>query len=240
MNIINKKSQKTSPKNKKEVFVSYKIKELKNEDRPREKLLALGPNHLKTQELLALILNVGTKNEDVLTMSTRLLKEYGEKEIIYQKNPNSVAKDLNIPLTNACQIVACFELGRRFYQTKNNCPPIIRNSTQAFQYLKNMGTKQREELRGLYLNNHYQLIHDEIISLGTLTSTVVEPREVFRPAFEYAAAAVIIAHNHPSNILKPSAADLKITKKLKAAGQILNIELLDHIIIGQNKFFSII
>jgi DNA repair protein RadC len=103
-----------------------------------------------------------------------------------------------------------------------------------------MGTKQREELRGLYLNNHYQLIHDEIISLGTLTSTVVEPREVFRPAFEYAAAAVIIAHNHPSNILKPSAADLKITKKLKAAGQILNIELLDHIIIGQNKFFSII
>ena len=117
MNIINKKSQKTSPKNKKEVFVSYKIKELKNEDRPREKLLALGPNHLKTQELLALILNVGTKNEDVLTMSTRLLKEYGEKEIIYQKNPNSLAKDLNIPLTKACQIVACFELGRRFYQT---------------------------------------------------------------------------------------------------------------------------
>jgi len=240
MNFINKKSEKllTLTRNQENIF--YKIKELKSEDRPREKIITLGPSSLKPYELLALILNTGTKKEDVLTMSARLFKEYGEKEIVYQKNPHLLARDLNISLIKACQIVACFELGKRFYQTKLNKQIIIRNSTQAFAHLKNMGSLQKEELRGLYLNSHYELVHDEIISLGTLTSTLVEPREIFKPALEHAAVAIIIAHNHPSNILKANATDLKITKKIKMAGQILNIELLDHLIIAQNKFLSLI
>ena len=234
MPIIAKKSTKTINLSKKNV---YKIKELDNEDRPREKILNQGPDYLKSYELLAMVLGVGTKKEDVLTMSVRLLKEYGEKEIIYQRNPNIIAKDLNIPLIKACQIVACLELGRRFYQTRATKRINIRNAPQAFAYLKNMGSLQKEQLRGLYLNNHYELVHDEIISLGTLTSTIIEPREIFKPAFEYSAVAIIIAHNHPSNNLKATKTDLEITKKIKAAGKLLNIEILDHLLIGQNKFF---
>lgn len=217
-----------------------KIKDLENYDRPREKIIKNGANFLKAEELLAIVLGVGTKKEEVLKMSARLIKEYGQQEITNQKNPTELSKNLNIPLVKACQIVACFELGRRFFLTKNKKYKIIRNSKQAFAYLKSMGDLEKEQLRGLYLNNHYQLIHEEIISLGNLTSTLIEPRDVFLPAFDYGAVAIIIAHNHPSNILNINSNDLEITKKIKAAGHILNIELLDHLIIGQNKFISLI
>jgi DNA repair protein RadC len=97
----------------------------------------------------------------------------------------------------------------------------------------------KEHLRGLYLDSHYQLIHDELISIGTLTSNIVHPREVFRPALEYSAAALILAHNHPSGIAKPSEADLAITAQIIEAGKVLGIGLLDHVIIAKNKYQSV-
>ena len=103
-----------------------------------------------------------------------------------------------------------------------------------------MGNLNKEQFRGLYLNTHYQLIHDEVISIGTLDASLVQAREVFRPALEYSAAAIIIAHNHPSGVLKATKADVEITNKLIEAGRILDIEVLDHLIIGKNKFASII
>ena len=173
-------------------------------------------------------------------MANRLLREYGEKGIAYQKDPSLIEKDLKIPLVKACQIVACFELGRRFYQKKPGGSITIRTAAQAHAYLKDMGTLNKEQVRGLYLNTHYQLIHDEVISIGTLDASIIQAREVFRPALEYSAAALIIAHNHPSGILKATKADVEITNKLLEAGRILDIEVLDHLIIGKNKFASII
>jgi DNA repair protein RadC len=216
------------------------VRDLPDEERPREKLIQNGAGTLSSVELLAIILGVGTKKEEVFSMANRLLREYGEKGVAYQKDPTIIEKDLNIPLAKACQIVACFELGRRFYQKKPGGSIIIRTAQQAHNYLKDMGNLNKEQFRGLYLNTHYQLIHDEVISIGTLDASLVQPREVFRPALEYSAAALIIAHNHPSGILKASKADVEITNKLIAAGQILDIELLDHLIIGKNKFASII
>lgn len=217
-----------------------KVKDLPEEEKPREKIIKDGIGALSSAELLAVVLGVGTKKEEVFSMSSRLLREYGEKGIAYQKDPKIIERDLKIPLTKACQIIACFELGRRFYQKKPGGSTTIRTASQAFNYLKDMGNLNKEQFRGLYLNAHYQLIHDEVISLGTLEASLVEPREVFRPALEYSAAAVIIAHNHPSGILKATRADVEVTNKLLEAGQILNIELLDHLIIGKNKFASII
>jgi len=217
-----------------------RVKDLPNEEKPRERMLSEGASSLGTIELLAIILNVGTKKEEVLAMASRLLREYGEKGIAYQKDPKIIEKDLKIPLVKACQIVACFELGRRFYQKKPGGSITIRTATQAFSYLKDMGNLNKEQFRGLYLNTHYQLIHDEVISIGTLDTALVQPREVFRPALEYSAAAIIIAHNHPSGVTKATKADAEITNKLIEAGRILDIEILDHLIIGKNKFASII
>ncbi|HQB76207.1 MAG TPA: DNA repair protein RadC [bacterium] len=217
-----------------------RIRDMAEGEKPREKMIKNGVGALSLAELLAVVLGVGTKREEVFSMSSRLLREYGEKAIAAQKDPIAIVKELKMPEAKACQIVACFELGRRLFQKKPGGLITIRNATQAFAYLKDMGALKKEQFRGLYLNNHYQLIHDEIISIGTIDASLVQAREVFRPALEYSASAIIIAHNHPSGVLKSSREDAEITNNLLAAGNILDIEILDHLIIGNNKYISII
>jgi DNA repair protein RadC len=217
-----------------------RVKDRPDEEKPREKLIRDGAGSLSSAELLTVVLGVGTKKEEVFSMSSRLLREYGEKGIAYQKDPLVIERDLNIPSVKACQIVACFELGRRFYQKRPGGSIVIRTAAQAFAHLKDMGNLNKEQFRGLYLNTHYQLIHDEVISLGTVDASLVQAREVFRPALEYSASALIIAHNHPSGVLKATKADIEVTDKLIEAGNILGIDVLDHLIIGKNKFISII
>lgn len=217
-----------------------RVRDMAEGEKPREKMIAEGVGALSLAELLAVVLGVGTKREEVFAMASRLLREYGEKAIAAQKDPLTIVKELKMPEAKACQIVACFELGRRLFQKKPGGLVTIRNAAQAFAYLKDMGTLKKEQFRGLYLNNHYQLIHDEVISIGTIDASLVQAREVFRPALEYGATAIIIAHNHPSGVLKSSRADAEITDQILAAGKILDVEILDHLIIGDNKYLSII
>jgi DNA repair protein RadC len=217
-----------------------KLRDLPANEKPREKLVKYGPSVLSLAELFAIVLNVGTKKEEVLTMSRRLLKEYGDSAIVNQKDPEKIKELLGIPLGKACQVVACFELGRRFFKDQSGKKPMtIRTASQVYGYLKDMQDLPKEHLRGLYLDAHYQLIHDEVVSIGTLTSNIIHPREVFRPALEYSASAVILAHNHPSGIAKPSDADIMITRQIVEAGKILGISLLDHVIVTKNKFESV-
>jgi len=108
-----------------------------------------------------------------------------------------------------------------------------------FDYVADMRALGKEHLRGLYLNNHYKVIHDEVISIGTLDANIVHPREVFRPALEYAASAVILVHNHPSGECTPSGADIAITEQLIKAGSLIGIELIDHIVVTKERFASI-
>ena len=217
-----------------------KLRDLPANEKPREKLVKYGPSVLSLAELFAIVLNVGTKKEEVLTMSRRLLKEYGDSAIVNQKDPVKISELLGIPLGKACQVVACFELGRRFFKDQSGKKPLtIRTASQVYSYLKDMQDLPKEHLRGLYLDAHYQLIHDEVVSIGTLTSNIIHPREVFRPALEYSASAVILAHNHPSGVAKPSDADIAITRQIVEAGKILGISLLDHVIITKTKFESV-
>ncbi len=167
------------------------------------------------------------------------MKEYGEKNIVSQTNPKILEKELGVPLTKACQIVACFELGRRFFRKTDGGPVVIRTARQAYEYLKDMRDLPKEHLRGLYLNSRYRLVYDEVISVGTLTENLVHPREVFKPALEYSAAAVIIAHNHPSGSTRPTGSDIEVTKQLIEAGKMLGIEVLDHLVIAKNGFGSV-
>lgn len=221
----------------------YKIKDLPKVERPREKLIEKGVENLKDSELLAIVLNTGIRKknyyEDVLELSSRILKEYGQKVIVNEKNVEKLMRELEIPTVKACQIVACFELGRRFFR-KDEEEIFIRESKDVYNYLKDkIANLKKEQFRGLYLNSRNKLIHDEIISLGTLTTNLVHPREVFQPAIQHSAAAIILAHNHPSGEPEPSGDDVKITQQLIKASEIMNIEILDHIIIGKNKYLSL-
>lgn len=216
-----------------------KIGDIPLEEKPREKLLKFGATALSAQELLAVMLNVGTKKEDVMSMAGRILKEYGEKSAMKQQDPAIMARDLNIPLIKAVQIVACAELGRRFFDKKDNRLAIIRTPQDVFNYVGDMKYLTKEHLRGIYLNSHHMVIHDEVISIGTVDSNIVHPREVFKPAVEYSAAGIILAHNHPSGVIEPSKIDIEITEQLIKAGSLLGINLLDHIVVTKNEFASV-
>jgi DNA repair protein RadC len=216
-----------------------RVRDLPPEDKPREKMLAAGPGDLTHAELLAVLFGVGTRKEEVMGMAQRVLREYGERAIIHEKNPAHLAETLDIPLAKACQIVASFELGRRAFQQRAGKPLFVRTARQAFEHMKNIGYLQKEQLRGLYLNSRYEVIHEETISIGSLTASIIHPREVYRPALEYGAAAVVIAHNHPSGVLAPTEEDRQATDQLVHAGETLGITLLDHLIIARDEFKSL-
>ncbi len=216
-----------------------KVHDLPLDNQPREKLIKQGPEILSLQELMAIVLNTGTKTEGILEMSSRIIREYGEKSIIAEKNAEKLSEELNIPITKACQIIACGEIGRRMYEKNDSGFAVIRSAKDVYEYLQDMRNLPKEHLRGLYLNSHNRVIHDEVISIGTINTNIVHPREVFRPAIEYSAAAVVLAHNHPSNVATPSAQDIEITQQLIKAGKILGINVLDHVIITKDTYMSI-
>lgn len=215
----------------------FKIRDMANEDKPRERMVKFGAAALSVAELTAVVLGTGTKKEDLMSMSTRIIRDYGQRVLSLRIHPSELAKELDIPLAKALQISACAELGRRFYDRRGQV--LIRTAQDVYDYLVELRQAAKENLRGLYLNTHHRLIHDEVISLGTVNTNLIHPREVFRPAIECGAAALILAHNHPSGIITPSDADIAITNHLIAAGKIIGIPIVDHIIIGRDGYMSI-
>jgi DNA repair protein RadC len=215
------------------------IKDMPAERKPREKLIKYGPALLSTSELFAVLLGTGSKKEDVLSMASRISMEYGDKTFASQMSPTQMSEDLDIPIGKAMQIVACAELGRRFFKKSVGMNATIRTAKDVFEYVKDMRELPKEHLRGIYLNSHNKVIHDEVISIGTVNANLAHPREVFRPALEYSAAAIVLAHNHPSGSLTPSQNDIEVTTQLISAGRILGINLLDHVIITRYKYASI-
>ena len=157
-----------------------KVKDLPEEEKPREKLKNYGPNALRNHELLAIILGKGTRKEGVIEIAQRVIDEYGSRAITTETDVEKAKQILGIGDVHACQVVACFELGRRFFgKTKEVC---IRTPEDAFKYLSEMKKLNKEHFRGLYLDVKNKLIRDEVISIGTLTTSLIHPREVFQPA----------------------------------------------------------
>ncbi len=215
------------------------VRDLPIEEKPREKLAARGPEALGLSELLAVIFGVGTKKEELLTMTTRIVKEYGERSILSARDSKKLAEHLSIPVSHAAQIVASVEFGRRLFDRNPHGAAVIRNAADVYEYASGMRDLPKEHLRGIYLNSHYKVVHDEVISIGTIDANIIHPREVFRPALEYAVAAVILVHNHPSGTLEPSDADLTVTRQLIDSGRLLGIDLIDHVIVSKEGFISI-
>ncbi len=217
------------------------VRDLPVKERPRERLIEHGPQDLSMAELLAVVFGVGSRGEEVLALSHRILREYGERAVVEQRNARILAVAIDVPLTKAAQMIACFELGRRLFEapSRGRRQVFLRGIEQVVQYVNEMRELPKEQLRGLYLNAHFGVIHEEVISVGTLTGSLVHPREVFQPALAYGASGLILVHNHPSGIETPSEADIAVTEQIIAAGQILGVSLLDHIIVTKDSFTSI-
>lgn len=215
-----------------------KIKNLAKHEMPREKMMEKGVENLKDYELMAILLRTGISGKNVLEVSKEILKKFPTKKLL-TLDLKSLSKIKGIGTGKACLLLSAFELTKRALEVEDNNLPIISSAREAVAQLQELRTAKREHLVVLYLNARNQLIHKEIISVGTLNANLVHPREVFKSAIDYLAASIIIAHNHPSGGAEPSDNDLTTTNRLKEAGKIMGIELIDHIIITQTNFFSL-
>jgi DNA repair protein RadC len=219
----------------KQIKQNVSIKSLPKLDRPREKLLRYGPNKLSTEELLAIILRSGQKGQNVLTIAKNVLKKFSEKELPYI-TVNELKNFPGIGEVKACEIVACFELGKRLLKDKKT--NLYLTPKDVFDRLVEYRDKKKEHFFVFYLDVRNQEINYDIVSVGLLNASLVHPREVFENAIKHSAAQIIVAHNHPSGDVDPSEDDLEITKRLVEAGKILGIEIIDHIIVSKDSFFS--
>ncbi|MBU1200652.1 DNA repair protein RadC [Patescibacteria group bacterium] len=213
-----------------------KIKDLPKHKRPREKLLEKGPNALKDHELLAILLRTGYQGKSAIEIAKRILKTIPLKKLT-NLPIEDLAKLKGVGKSRAAIIASSFAIGKRTYQEDNSI--VIKTPEDAVKVVSFLKNKKREYLVAIYLNARKQLITTKTISIGTLTTNLVHPRELFRPAIRNNAASVIIAHNHPSGDTQPSVEDKKVTQKLIKAGKILGIKLDDHIIITKNNHTSL-
>lgn len=208
------------------------IKEILEEDRPREKLLQ--GNYLTDSELLAIILRTGTKNLNVVDLARNLLKKFPLNEL-NKSSIQELQSVSGIGFAKACQIVAMFEIQKRINPNKTK---IIKSAKDVFNYCSHMSFLDRERFVVLFLDTRNKVIKEEIVSIGTLNGSLVHPREVFKNAIKESANSVIFVHNHPSGDCSPSDEDKEVTEQLFKIGEMLNIKVLDHVIVGKNDFYS--
>ena len=215
-----------------------KIHDLPKDERPRERLIKNGASALSDSELLAIILRTGSRQENVINLSQRILKEYSIKQLS-QINLTQLMKIHGIKESKAAQIAACFEIARRLESFKDGDKQKINSPEDVYRRIYPKMREQKKELFiELCLDTKNQVIKEETISVGSLNANIVHPREVFKLALAESAAHIIVAHNHPSGDPTPSREDIEITKKLVQTGNIMGITLLDHIIIGDGRHFS--
>ncbi len=216
------------------------IKALAEDDRPREKLAALGRHSLSDAELIAIILRLGNRNETAIQLAQRMLSENGNNiNLLAKLTVNELKKYKGVGAAKAVTIAAAFELGRRRKETEVIDRVKITSSNVAYQLLhKRLSDLPHEEFWILLLNRANQVIKEQYMSKGGISGTVVDVRLVCKAAIEHNASGLVIAHNHPSGQIAPSEQDKAITKKLKEALKTFEISLLDHLIIGDQKYFS--
>lgn len=209
-----------------------KIKDTPKIDRPQEKLIKYGPQKLSDAELLAIVIRTGVRGSNVVQLSKKVLKYLvGDLNNV---DVEKLTKIKGLGAVKACQIIASLELCERL---KNSGSEYF-SPKEIFDSLISIRQSKKEHFVAIYLNSAAEEITREIISIGTLDSNLIHPRELFEPAVKNTAASVIIAHNHPTNDSEPSSEDLKVTECLIESGKIMGIPIFDHIIVSKNNYFS--
>jgi DNA repair protein RadC len=220
--------------------MTFMIRDVPKDARPRERLLSAGPESLGDHELLAILLRTGTKEESVLQLAHRLLQHFEGLRLLKDATIEEITSIKGIGTTKAIQILAAIELGRRISRLSYNERYVIRSPEDGAKYvMEDMRFLSQEHFVAIYLNTKNQVIHRKTIFIGSLNASIVHPREVFKEAIKRSAASIICVHNHPSGDPTPSREDIDVTKRLAECGRIIGIELLDHLIIGDQKFVSL-
>jgi len=219
---------------------SILIRDFPNDERPRERFIKHGPESLSNHELIAIIIQTGSKNESVLSLANKLLVHFDGLRLLKDASLDELKTIKGIGTVKAIQLLASIELGRRVSNLVYSDRYCIRSPEDAAKYMMNdMRFLTQEHFVCLYLNTKNQVMHKQTVFIGSLNASIVHPREVYKEAFRRSAASIICLHNHPSGDPSPSREDIEVTKRLVECGKIIGIDLLDHIIIGENKFVSL-
>jgi DNA repair protein RadC len=215
------------------------IQDLPASERPRERLLSLGPEALSNTELLAVLLRSGTRGEGVMSLSMRILSSCGP-DGLSTAGARQLKEMRGISDAKACSILAAVELGKRLATGTVRPRMSIEGPEDVARIcMPRMRSLRKEYFRGFYLDSKKRLLREEVISVGGLNTNSVHPREVFSTAIRESAAAMIIVHNHPSGDPAPSREDISVTKSISEAAEMLGIELLDHMVIGKGSYVSL-
>jgi DNA repair protein RadC len=219
---------------------SYKIPRWPKNERPRERLLQDGPQHLTEAELLGILLGKGTRNKTAIDLARELLDRYESLQKLFSRSPSELTTVKGIGSAKAAILSAAFELVRRIQSRKDVDRPLFKRSSDvADHYLPLMRDLRKEVFKVLLLNRANRFIREVFISEGTLDASIVHPRDVFKEALLEPAAGIILIHNHPSGNPSPSDEDLRITKQLVDAGRLLGIKVYDHIILAGESYRSL-
>ncbi len=214
------------------------IKNLPAHERPREKLIEKGAENLTDKELLAILLRTGRAGKSALDIAEGILSKYPKKKLL-NISLTDLKKVNGIGADKACTLIAAIELTKRALDVQRTGRPIIESDEQALAQLYDIRNHKKEHFVALYLNARNELIHREDISVGTVNASIVHPRDVFAPALEHNATAVIVAHNHPSGSAEPSPEDREVTARLREAGKFMGVTVVRHFILTQSSYISV-
>lgn len=209
-------------------------------ERPRERLVRLGTGALSTAELIAIIMGTGVKGNSALSLAEQLIRASGGLRKLLDADVEELRQVSGVGPTKAIALLAAIELGRRVVASASDLPAKISSPQDAAAYLmEKLRFLPKEHFVTLHLDTKHQVVGEEVVSVGSLNASIAHPREIFRTALKRNAAAIVCAHNHPSGDPSPSPEDLAVTERIMAAGQILGIEVLDHIIFGDKRYVSL-
>jgi len=220
---------------------SFTVHDLPPSERPRERLFKLGSEALSAQEILALILGRGIRGESVIETSQKLLSRFGDLKRVANASVEELTQTRGIGPAKAAQIKAALELSKRLEADVGEKPkPILKSPEDvAAEVRSKVKDKKKEHFWVLCLDTRNRLIDSKLVSIGSLDTSIVHPREVFKEAISSSAASVIFVHNHPSGDPEPSKEDVELTKRLVKAGEIIGIDVLDHIIVCDRSYLSL-
>lgn len=216
------------------------IKEMPNEEKPRERLIKYGVKNISNEELISIILRTGVKNISVKNLAFQIITKINNINDLKTLSLNDLSNIKGLKEAKAVSLIAAIELGKRVYNNYDiNNKMVISSTSIAYQtFSEILKDETQEKFLAIFLDTKKKLISYKVLFIGTVDFSLVHPREIFKEAYRLSASSIIVMHNHPSGEVDPSQDDLNVTNQLVSIGKIMGIPIIDHIIIGNNKYYS--